>query len=436
MVPLPARRALTRAVDTPVSYIAHVATDRDPPGSGSSESDDPEVALVEGLLDELLADGVVERSGMEAFRGRQFDLGLAWVHFPRGRGGLDVSPVVQRRVEARLRAAGVPGPESRHFFGLTMAGPTVCTHGAPALSDRLLRPMFTGEDVWCQLFSEPGTGSDLAGLSTRAVRDGDEWVVTGQKVWNTLAHLADRGMLVARTDPEAPKHKGLTYFALDMHAPGVEVRPLRQMTGEAEFNEVYLTEVRVPDADRIGEVGEGWRVAMTTLMNERSTIGGGTGGPGRGSGPIAEALRIWRDEASSRDAALRDRLLKLWTEAEALRLTNLRAAQARRTGNPGPEGSISKLMFTEVNKRIYELCVDLLGAQGLVGYDYTMRRTEEIGLMGPPGSARKMFLRSRANSIEGGTSEIQRNILGERVLGLPGEVRTDKELPWSEVPRS
>ena len=192
----------------------------------------------------------------------------------------------------------------------------------------------------------------------------------------------------------------------------------------------------MPDADRIGEVGEGWRVAMTTLMNERSTIGGGTGGPGRGSGPIAEALRIWRDEASSRDAALRDRLLRLWVEAEALRLTNMRAAQARRTGNPGPEGSISKLMFTEVNKRIYELCVDLLGAQGLVGYDYTMRRTEEIGLMGPPGSARKMFLRSRANSIEGGTSEIQRNILGERVLGLPGEVRTDKELPWSEVPRS
>ncbi len=407
-------------------------------GGGTDGTEVPvsEAALVEDQLEQLLADGADGVVGIEGLRGRQYDLGLAWVHFPRGRGGLGVTPILQRRVEARIREVGVPGPESRHFFGLTMAGPTVVTHGDSALQDRLLRPMFTGRDLWCQLFSEPGTGSDLAGLSTRAVRDGDEWVVTGQKVWNTLAHLADRGMLIARTDPEAPKHKGLTYFALDMHAPGVEVRPLRQITGEAEFNEVYLTEVRIPDADRVGDVGEGWRVAMTTLMNERTTIGGGTGGPGRGSGPIAEALRIWRDEASSRDEASRDRLVQLWIEAETLRLTNLRAAQARRAGNPGPEGSIAKLMFTEVNKRIYELCVDLLGAQGLTGYDYTMKRTGEIGLMGPPGSARKMFLRSRANSIEGGTSEIQRNILGERVLGLPGDVRVDKDLPWSQVPRS
>jgi alkylation response protein AidB-like acyl-CoA dehydrogenase len=401
-----------------------------------SEIPESESELVEGQLDELLAEGFVPDASVEDLRGRQFDLGLAWVQFPRGRGGLAVTPLLQRRVEARLREAGVPGPESRHFFGLTMAGPTVVTHGDPAVQDRLLRPMFTGQDIWCQLFSEPGTGSDLAGLSTRAVRDGDEWVITGQKVWNTLAHLADRGMLIARTDPDVPKHKGLTYFALDMHAPGVEVRPLRQMTGEAEFNEVYLTEVRVPDADRVGGVGEGWRVAMTTLMNERTTIGGGTGGPGRGSGPIAEALRIWNEEASRRDPAARDRVVRLWIEAETLRLTNLRAAQARRAGNPGPEGSIAKLMFTEVNMRIYELCVDLLGTPGVIGYDYTMRRPEEIGLMGPPGSARKMFLRSRANSIEGGTSEIQRNILGERVLGLPGDARTDKELPWSQVPRT
>ena len=159
------------------------------------------------------------------------------------------------------------------------------TNGDEALRERLLRRMFTGEDAWCQLFSEPGAGSDLAGLATRAVRDGDEWVISGQKVWNTLAHIADRGMLVARTDPDVPKHKGLTYFALDMHAPGVEVRPLRQITGEAEFNEVYMTEVRVPDADRIGDVGDGWRVAMTTLMNERSDIGGGGGHPAVGPAP-------------------------------------------------------------------------------------------------------------------------------------------------------
>lgn len=393
-------------------------------------------ALVDERIDQLLSKADPKACTQEEFRGVQFDLGLAWVHFPEGRGGLGLAPGLQRLVDNRLRKAGAKQPGSRHFFGLAMAGPVVVTHGTDGQKDRLLRKMFTGEDSWCQLFSEPGAGSDLAGLACRAVRDGDEWVVTGQKVWNTLAHIADRGMLVARTDPEAPKHKGLTYFALDMHAPGVEVRPLRQITGEAEFNEVYLTEVRVPDRDRLGDVGEGWRVAMTTLMNERTSIGGGGGAPERGSGPIAEAIYIWRDElGAGRHPAARDRLMKLWIEAEALRLTNLRASHNRKAGNPGPEGSIAKLMFAEVNKRIYELCVDLLGPAGLVGYDMTMKRAESLGLVGPAGSARKMFLRSQANSIEGGTSEIQRNILGERVLGLPGDVRVDKDLPWSKVPR-
>jgi alkylation response protein AidB-like acyl-CoA dehydrogenase len=384
------------------------------------------------LLDELAP----RTTPVEKFRSRQFDLGLAWVSFPEGYGGLGARPDLQRQVDRRLQEAGATPPGAREFFGLTMAGPTVVTHGSEELRNRILRPTFTGEESWCQLFSEPGAGSDLAGLATRAVRDGDEWVITGQKVWNTLAHIADRGMLVTRTDPEAPKHRGLTYFALDMHAPGVEVRPLRQMTGDAEFNEVYITEARVSDADRIGEVGEGWRVAMTTLSNERTTIGGGTGPPGPGSGSIAEALRIWHSEGFRQSPVGRDRLMQSWIEAEVLRMTNMRASQNRKAGNPGPEGSIAKLMFAEVNKRIYELCIDLLGADALVGYDYTMRRTEGLGLVGPAGSGRKMFLRSRANSIEGGTSEIQRNILGERILGLPGDVRVDKELPWSKVPRS
>ncbi len=381
-----------------------------------------------------LLDTADPRGDQVAFRGRQYDLGLAWVHFPEGWGGLGLEPAQQRRVDDALREAGAPSPGARHFFGLSLAGPTVVTHGTDELKTRMLRRMFTGEDAWCQLFSEPGAGSDLAGLACRAVRDGDEWVVNGQKVWNTLAHIADRGMLVARTDPEQPKHKGLTYFGIDMHAPGVEVRPLRQITGEAEFNEVYLTDVRVPDADRIGDIGEGWRVSMTTLMNERTTIGGGSGPPGRGSGAIAEAVRLFRE--SDRGPVARDRLMQLWIEAEALRLTNIRANQNRRAGNPGPEGSIAKLMFAEVNKDIYELCVDLLGADGLAGYDYEMRRAESLGLVGPPGSARKMFLRARANSIEGGTSEIQRNIIGERVLGLPADVRADKDLAWSKIPRS
>ena len=392
--------------------------------------------LLDERLDQLLAELDPATTDDLVFRGRQYDLGLAWVHFPEGSGGIGAPPVLQRVVERRLRAAGARTPDARVFFGLAMAGPTIVTHGDAAIRARLLRPMFTGEDAWCQLFSEPGAGSDLAGLAAKAVRDGDEWVITGQKVWNTLAHIADRGMLVARTDPEAPKHKGMTYFALDMHAPGVEVRPLRQMTGEAEFNEVYLTEVRVPDADRIGDVGEGWRVAMTTLSNERTTIGGGGGAPPRGSGSIAEAVRIYQSDGARRTAVERDLLMQLWVEMEVLRLTNLRASQNRKAGNPVPEGSIAKLMFAEVNKDIYELCVELIGAPAMTDYDYTNRRTEQLGLVGPPGSARKMFLRSRANSIEGGTSEIQRNILGERVLGLPGEPRTDKDQPWSQVPRN
>ena len=394
--------------------------------------------LVAERIEQLLAEVDPKAVSMEELRGKQYDLGLAWVHFPEGWGGLGLPPTHQKEVDAALRKAGAQSPDSRHFFGLTMAGPTVVSHGDEALKARLLRRMFTGEDAWCQLFSEPGAGSDLAGLGCKAVRDGDEWVITGQKVWNTLAHIADRGMLVARTDPDAPKHKGMTYFALDMHAEGVEVRPLRQITGEAEFNEVYLTEVRVPDADRIGDVGEGWRVAMTTLSNERTTIGGGGGGvPARGSGAIAEAVRIWQEEPGvDRNPVAKDELMQLWVRSEVLRLTNIRASQNRRAGNPGPEGSIAKLVFAMVNMDVYEFCVDLLGAAGLVDYDFEMRRADNLGLTGPPGSSRKMFLRARANSIEGGTSEIQRNIIGERVLGLPGEPRNDKDVAWKDVPRS
>ncbi|MGH9297173.1 MAG: acyl-CoA dehydrogenase family protein [Acidimicrobiales bacterium] len=396
---------------------------------------DPEL-IVSERLEKLLAESDPTTADPAEFRRHQYEAGLAWVHFPEGSGGLGLPPVHQRTIDRRLHAAGAKPHAFLEFFGLAMAGPTIVTHGSKDMRDHLLPRMFSGEDTWCQLFSEPGSGSDLAGLSTRAVRDGDEWVVNGQKVWNTLAHCADRGMLVARTDPEQPKHKGLTYFALDMHAPGVEVRPLRQMTGEAELNEVYLSEVRVPDSDRVGDVGDGWRVSMSTLMNERTSIGGGGGLPARGAGAIAEAIRIFKEECPSPGRVAKDRLMRLWVEAEALRLTNARASDNRRAGNPGPEGSIAKLMFAEVNRAIYELCVDLLGPAAMVGFDYTMRRSEPLGLTGPAGSSRKMFLRARANSIEGGTSEIQRNILGERVLGLPGDVRVDKEMAWTKVPRS
>src|SRR4051812_43369501 len=275
-----------------------------------SGSDD--LARVDKLVDELLAAHDPKTTDQITFRGAQYDAGLAWVHFPEGFGGLGLPPRVQRHVDKRLREAGSPTANGTLFFGLSLAGPTVATHGNDELRPRALRPMFTGEEIWCQLFSEPGAGSDLAGLATRAVRDGDEWVVNGQKVWNTLAHVADRGMLVTRTDPDAPKHRGMTYFALDMHAPGVEVRPLRQMTGEAEFNEVYLSDVRVPDADRIGAVNDGWRVSMTTLMNERVTIGGAVAA--RESGPIGDALQVWAEHPERHDAVLRDRLTSLWIE--------------------------------------------------------------------------------------------------------------------------
>ena len=398
---------------------------------------DMEMDRVDGAIAALLAAHEPATTDPIAFRGARYDHGLAWVHFAEGVGGLGVRPELNRTVERRLLAAGAAPTDPTTFF-LHLAGPTVATHGTREQQQRLLRPMFTGEERWCQLFSEPGAGSDLAGLGARAVRDGDEWVLNGQKVWNTLAHLADRGMLVARSDPSVPKHKGMTYFAIDMHAPGVEVRPLRQITGEAEFNEVYLTDVRVPDVDRIGAEGEGWRAAITTLMNERTAIGGGGGG-GRTprGGPANDAVKVWRGlSAEERTPVRREELARLWVRGEVLRLTGERAAEGARMGNPGPEGSIAKLSFTELNKALYSFCVDLLGPAGQVGFDYSYKRTSELDVSGRGRGPRYAFLRSRANSIEGGTSEIMRNILGEQVLGLPAEPRSDKSVPWSEVPRS
>ena len=395
---------------------------------------DPGRRRVEEAVGRLLASHDPRQVDDRTFRGARYDHGLAWVHFPSGFGGLGVRPDLNRLVEERVRAAGAKAQDPSTFF-IALAGPTIVTHGSDEQKHRFLRPMFTGEERWCQLFSEPGAGSDFAGLGTRAVRDGDEWVVNGQKVWNTLAHLGDWGMLVTRTDPDQPKHKGLTYFALDMRSPGVEVRPLRQITGEAEFNEVYMTDARVPDTMRIGAEGEGWRVALTTLMNERVSIGSGSGS--RRRGPMDVVLDIWRElPGDERDGARRDQLMRLYCVSETLRLTNARAGAAAKAGNPGPEGSIAKLALADFNKRVSEFGIDLLGAEGMVGYDFTFRRPENLSVDGLEHGIRHAFLRARANSIEGGTSEIMRNILGEQVLGLPGEPRVDKDLPWIKVPRN
>jgi alkylation response protein AidB-like acyl-CoA dehydrogenase len=272
------------------------------------------------------------------------------------------------------------------------------------------------------------------------VRDGDHWVLNGQKVWTTVAHLSRWGMLLARTNPDAPKHDGLSYFLLDMHAKGVEVRPLYQITGEAEFNEVFLNDVRIPHAHMLGKEGQGWQVAITTLMNERVAIGGG--GPKRkGGGGIGQLVKLWRDRApgarsAAQEALLRDRVTRCWIDAELLRITSQRARAAQKAGNPGPEGSVGKLFQAEMNKRLWETAIDVLGADGL-SYEagYALRQSVSMNESGE-GLAKYQFLRSRANSIEGGTSEIMRNILGERVLGLPGEPRVDKNVAWKDVPRS
>ena len=366
------------------------------------------------------------------FLGAQYDLGLAWIHFDEEFGGLGMAPKLQGHVNAQLVEAGAPMCWPRNPIGYGMWGPTVYTHGSENQKQRYLRPLFSTEEIWCQLFSEPSAGSDVAGLTSHAVKDGEEWIVNGQKVWTTLAHVSRWGCLVTRTDPEAPKHKGLSYFVVDMDQPGVEVRPLRQMTGDAEFNEVYFTDARIPDSERLGEPGDGWRVALTTLMNERVAIGGGQAP--RGSGPISDSVRLWAEMDETRKTeSLRDRLMTLWTKSEVARLTNIRASQNRAKGVPGPEGSTGKLAFAENNQDIHEFNVELLGAQGMLYDTYSIERSgNAMGL----ASTQQQFLRSRANSIEGGTSEVMRNILGERVLGLPGDVRTDKELPFSEVPNN
>jgi alkylation response protein AidB-like acyl-CoA dehydrogenase len=366
------------------------------------------------------------------FLGAQYDMGLAWVHFPVGSGGLDVSPKFQKIVNEKIARAGGPNSYARNPIGYGMCGPTIVEWGTAEQKDRFLRPLFTGEEIWCQLFSEPGSGSDFAGLSAKGVRDGEEWIINGQKVWTTLAHLSKWGLLVVRTDADAVKHAGLTAVVVDMHSQGVEVRPLRQMTGEAEFNEVYFTDTRVPVSETLGNVGDGWRVSLTTLMNERVAIGGAI--PQKGSGPIREAVKLWQQmPVESRDLATKDQLMKLWIRSEVARLTNIRAGQSRKMGVPGPEGSIGKMASADLNKETYEFCIKLLGAEGMLYGSYEMVRPETAMSF---DSIPKAFLRARANSIEGGTSEVMRNILGERVLGLPGDVRVDREIPWSKVPRN
>jgi alkylation response protein AidB-like acyl-CoA dehydrogenase len=386
---------------------------------------------VRARVNELLAEH--RDDDMIAFLGAQFDAGLARMDYPVGHGGLDAPPKLQEIVDSALDAEGRRYPWTRNPMGIGMCGPTIVARGTEEQRARFLRPIFTAEELWCQLFSEPGAGSDVAGLATRADPDGDEWIVNGSKIWTSMAHLARWGLLLARTDPEAPKHKGLTAFIVDMQQPAVEVRPIRSMAGASGFNEVFFTEARVPDSLRVGEVGEGWRVANATLMNERVSIGSEVAP--RGSGPIAAAVSAWRT-SRVQTPARREALVKLWVEAEVLRLGSLRAQARREKGVPGPEGSVLKLLSGQVLQQVSELVVELLGADGMLCGPYTRGHADDAGAEAAPRDPVLAFVGSPGGTIAGGTTEIQKNILGERVLGLPREPGIDPNTPWSAIPRN
>ncbi|MEU6390809.1 acyl-CoA dehydrogenase family protein [Streptomyces sp. NPDC046939] len=392
----------------------------------------PDAARLRTLTQEFLAAHPPATTPRADFLSARFDAGLAWVHYPKGLGGLDAPRALQAVVDAELEAAGAPdNAPRRNGIGLGMAAPTILHYGTDEQKQRFLKPLWVGDEIWCQLFSEPGAGSDLAALGTRAVRDGDDWIVNGQKVWTSGAHNARFAILIARTDPDVPKHRGITYFVCDMADPGVEVRPLRQITGEAEFNEVFLTDVRIPDAHRLGAVGDGWKVAQTTLNNERVAIGGMR--LPREGGLIGIVAKTWRERPELRTPDLHQRLVKLWVDAEVARLTGERLRQQLVAGHPGPEGAGMKLGFARLNQEISGLEVEILGEEGLLYDDWTLRRPELVDFAGREAGYR--YLRAKGNSIEGGTSEVLLNIVAERVLGLPPEPRTDKDVAWKDLAR-
>jgi alkylation response protein AidB-like acyl-CoA dehydrogenase len=360
--------------------------------------------------------------------------GLVAPTWPVGYGGLDVEPAVARAIEAELRPYNLG---RLNPLGLNLAAPALFAHGSEAQRRRFLPPIVRNDEVWCQLFSEPGAGSDLASLATRAERDGDEWVLTGQKVWTTWAHVADFGVCLARTEPDVPKRRGITYFLVDMRAAGVEVRPLRHIGGEVDFNEVYLDGVRVPDTHRVGAVGEGWTVAGATLSGERQMVAGaGSGGVDRIGGSGTRRLVATASAAAAAGSpvgpAMRQRIAAAYSEERIREWTNQRVRAGLRAGRaPGPESSIGKVHQGALNQRIQQIAVDLLGP-GATAWE----ADTTAGYAGSLPFEVAGMLRSRANTIEGGTTEVNRNIVGERVLGLPREPDPYRAAPWREVPRS
>jgi alkylation response protein AidB-like acyl-CoA dehydrogenase len=360
----------------------------------------------------------------QEWQAKKADAGWACITWPKEYGGRAATPiqsVIWNQEESRRKT-----PPNIFAIGQGMLGPTIMVHGSEEQKRRYLRPMLRGEEIWCQLFSEPGAGSDLAGLRTTAVRDGDDWVINGQKIWTTGAQYCKWGMIVCRSDPNAPKHKGITYFIVDMQAPGIEIRPIKQINGVSGFNEVFFTDVRIPDTQRVGSINEGWMAALTTLMNERAAIGGGAGGP-----DFADLVRLaketdWSGQPAFENPSVRQRLARFYIRAKGLQYTTYRTLTALSRGTtPGPEASIGKLVGAPLRQDMAAFAIDLQGIAGAL-MDDTLTPQHAAWQQG--------YLASPGLRLAGGTDEILRNIIAERILRLPPEVRLDKNVPFKDVP--
>jgi len=355
---------------------------------------------------------------------RKYDAGWACIRWPKehgGRGASAIENVIFGQEESKFET-----PDSIFTIGHGMCGPTMMAWATDEQNKEYLPPLASGEKVWCQLFSEPAAGSDLAALRTKAEKDGDDWIINGQKIWTSGAHYSDYGVIVLRTDPTAPKHQGLSYFFIDMKSPGIEIKPIRQISGGANFNEVYFTDVRVPDAHMLGAVGQGWQVAITTLMNERASIGSGGGGVNFNSVfKLAQKVNI-DDEPAINDKGIRRKLADWYIQESGLKFTGYRSMTALSKGEiPGPENSIGKLVGAPKQQDMASFAIDLLESSGAI---WDPELSEEAGMF------QGAYMASPGMRIAGGTDEIMANIIAERVLGMPQDIRVDKGIPFNEIP--
>jgi alkylation response protein AidB-like acyl-CoA dehydrogenase len=403
--------------DTPeeAKYRAEVRAWLDKNATRKSEAKDAEQAKT---LEELLKKS-------KAWQAKKAENGYACITWPKewgGGGGTTINNVIYGQEESNYAVTG-----SVFAIGLGMCIPTVMYWGTDEHKERFVKPAVRGDEIWCQLFSEPAGGSDVAGLRTRAERDGDEWVINGQKVWTSGAHYCDYGIVLVRTDPNVPKHKGLTMFWVDMKSPGVEVRPIKQMSGDANFNEVFFTNVRVKDNQRLGKEGEGWKVALTTLMNERLAVGGS-----QGNADVAELIKLARTteidgKPAIANGAVRERIADWYVQAQGLKFTRFRTLTALSKGEtPGPESSISKIIAAKKMQDLGSFGMDLQDMGGII-------RDRKISP--EEGAYTEQWLGAAGYRIAGGTDEILRNIVAERVLGMPQDIRVDKELPFNQAPK-